>query len=81
MRESAGLATFGRRQELRTFSGEPLDGFGRKDCVPMHTDSLDHPVRWKGGGLAEAAAAHGAPLRIHIRLRDARLHALRFPEA
>ena len=68
------------RVELRTFVGEPLEGFGREDCVPMRADSLDHAVRWKGGGLTEAVATHRTPVRIHIRLRNARLHALRFAE-
>lgn len=69
------------RVELRTSSGKVLEGFGREDCVPMRAGSLDHPVRWKAGGLTQAIAVHRGPLRIHIRLRHARLHALRFAGA
>ena len=36
--------------QLQDETGRALDGFGREDCDPLHADTLDQPLTWKGRG-------------------------------
>ena len=52
---------------------EPLTGFGRDDCQPLHRDGLREPVSWRDRQLAELSQ-DTIRLRIHL-CGAARLHA------
>ena len=54
-------------------SDEPLAGFGRDDCRPLHRDGLREPVIWRDRQLAELSQ-DTIRLRIHL-CGAARLHA------
>jgi hypothetical protein len=62
--------------ELQDPAGKPFPGFALGDCHVLFGDSLERPVRWKGGGDMSALA--GKPLRLRVALRDADLYALQF---
>ena len=38
------------RVQLQDETGRAVDGFGLEDCDPLHADTLDQPVTWKGRG-------------------------------
>ena len=52
--------------------GKPIKGFTFEECVPIRTDSLDAPVRWKTRSLRELA---GVPIHIEFQLKNAGLFA------
>jgi hypothetical protein len=59
--------------QLAGVDSMPLAGFAFDDCVPAKSvDSLAHPLRWKDKDLAEVV---GRPVRVQVRMRDARLYA------
>jgi hypothetical protein len=53
-----------------------LPGYSFADSIPTTTDELDGVVRWKSG--ADLGAWAGKPVRIHFRLRSARIYAFQF---
>ena len=58
--------------EILDERGEPLPGYGAKDCVPIKEDRTDHTVMWKEKqDLSELA---GQPLRLRFHLTNARLY-------
>ena len=59
-------------------SDEPLAGFGRDDCQPVHRDGLREPVIWRDRRLADLDD-DAIRLRIHL-CGAARLHALNFQD-
>jgi hypothetical protein len=61
--------------QLSATDGKPLPGFAFEDCVPLTGDRLRGRVRWKRRRTLRRAL--GKPLRVEIRMRDARLYALR----
>ncbi len=64
------------RVQLVDEQGHPLPGRSFADCVPIKVDGLEAPVRWNGvpGELGRR------PVRVEIRLRQARLFALNVAE-
>ncbi len=58
-------------------SGEPIEGFGFDDCRPLRADALDGVIGWGGRDRLPAELA-GRPVRLHVRLRSARLYAFQF---
>ena len=53
----------------------PISGFTFGDCVPIkEADSVDCPIRWKNKDVSELL---GKVIRLQVRLRHARLYALR----
>lgn len=52
--------------------GAPIPGFTFEDCTPLAADRLAAPVRWK----KPLAELRDRPVRLEIRLRNARLFAL-----
>ncbi len=57
--------------EVLDGAGEPVAGYGSKDCVPIRTDAVRHVVRWQDHARLPA----GGPLRLRFRLTDAKLYA------
>jgi hypothetical protein len=68
----AGEARF----ELATSGGEPITGRTFADCDPLTGDMPEQIVTW--GGDANLSAWAEQLVRLRIRLRRARLHALQF---
>lgn len=62
--------------ELQSAEGTSMPGFCLDDCLPLIGNGDALPVRWRTG--ADLAALAGQPLRLRIRLQEARLHALQF---
>lgn len=60
--------------ELQDEHGSPLPGYALGDCRPLIGNDLALPVRWRGG--SDLAALAGVPIRLRVRLQEARLHAL-----
>ena len=55
---------------------KPLKGFTFDDCVPMREiDAIDAPVRFRD--KADLAELQGKPIRLEMRFRHARIHAVR----
>ncbi|MAE62720.1 MAG: hypothetical protein CMJ18_00485 [Phycisphaeraceae bacterium] len=77
--------------ELVDFNGCVIEGFEEDRCVPMKTDSYDHPLRWRSEsgtvGLgqavetvqADATLAEYPGIRIRFYLRQAWLYAVEWP--
>lgn len=63
------------RVEARTESGEPIAGFTFADCVPLTSDALAVPVRWKA---ADRLPERGA---LAVEVQRAVLYALDLREA
>ena len=64
------------RIELATSSGEPVEGRTFADCDPISGDALNRTVTWNG--KSDLAPWAGQTVRLRVRLRRARLHALQF---
>jgi len=55
---------------------KPLTGFTFDDCVPMREiDSVNAPIRFRN--KADLGELHGKPIRLEMRFRHARIHAVR----
>lgn len=50
--------------------GYPLPGFAKRDCIPVATDSIRVPVRWKGGGSLAGITRKTVHFRFHFRQGD-----------
>lgn len=55
--------------------GEPIEGFGVRDCPPIYGDTVDEVVRWESG--SDLSAVAGRPVRLRFRLKDADLYSFR----
>ena len=64
------------RVEILDAEMEPIEGFGREDCEPVHGDSICHEVRWKKG--ADVSPLWNQPIRLKIHLRESWLYSYRF---
>ncbi|MEN9938243.1 MAG: hypothetical protein RLZZ387_4822 [Chloroflexota bacterium] len=64
------------RFELADPSGEPIAGHSFAECDPLSGDLPARDVTW--GGNADLSPWSGKPVRLRIRLKRARLHALQF---
>ena len=59
--------------ELTDLESRPLEGFRFEDSAPATgVDALNHPLQWKG----KLETLMDRPVRLHVRLRNARLHAV-----
>ena len=59
--------------EITDLDGNPLEGYGRGDCVPLEmADRLDHAVAWKGGRTL--APLKGKPVRLRFWVRGTKLY-------
>ena len=63
------------RVQVTTPAQEPIPGYAFADCRPLRGDEIAAPVRWKG--KTDLAELVGQPIRLQVRLADARLYALR----
>lgn len=64
------------RVALLDASGKPIAGFDIADCDPITTDSLSHPLHWRGQASLSALQGREVALRFQIRGK-ARLFAVR----
>ncbi|MCP4639160.1 MAG: hypothetical protein GY851_01935, partial [bacterium] len=59
--------------EITELEGAPIEGFTRKDCVPLEmTDALAHAITWKDGRNLSALA--DTPVRLQFFVRGAKLY-------
>ncbi|HQH66814.1 MAG TPA: hypothetical protein PK166_00375 [Candidatus Hydrogenedentes bacterium] len=62
--------------EIQDASGNPIPGFTLADCDEIYGDHIERVVTW--GGKAELSALVGTPIRLHVKMSDADLYAIRF---
>ena len=62
--------------ELLDKAGRVLEGYSRNDCDPIHSNSADHVVTWKGSSDVSQLAGH--KIQMKIFLKGAELYALQF---
>jgi len=62
--------------ELRDENEKPIPGFTLADCEEIGGNYIDQQVYWKGS--SDVSSLAGRPLRIHIRLKRAKLYAFEF---
>ena len=67
------------RVELRDREGRPIDGFGAADCDRLTCNDVAARVRWRGS--EDLGALRGRPVRLHVRMRSAKLYAFQFASA
>lgn len=53
-----------------------IPGFTVQDADPIHTPGVRQTVSWNGA--SDLSRFRGEPVKLHIRLRNARLRALQF---
>ena len=68
-------AAGGIHVELLGDDDKPIDGFSFADCQEIIGNEIERAVAWKGGSLA---ALKGKPVRLHFKMNDADLYAIRF---
>jgi len=51
---------------------EPVEGYGRRHCLPIRSDSVRHRVDWEGTGGLEPL--RGRLVRLRFYLRDTKLY-------
>ena len=56
--------------------GEPLPGFTFAECVPFAGDELWTPLKWQGRD--DLSSLSGKSIDLRIRLRSAKVFAVRF---
>jgi hypothetical protein len=64
------------RVELLDAAGKPIPGYGLAQAGELNGNHVRMPVTWKG--RADVSALAGKPVRLHIRMRAARLYAFQF---
>lgn len=62
--------------ELQDESGRPIPGFTLAECEEIGGNFLDQAVYWKGNHNVSALA--GRAVRLHVKLRRAKLYAFQF---
>ena len=71
------VAAMGQAQvEAQDRSGRPLAGFELARCRRVTANDVRHVVRWEGSPSLGAHA--GRPIRLHFRMRSAKLYAFQF---
>jgi len=67
--------------ELLTPYGQPVEGFARKDCIPITSDGKDQTVKWKSGSCTrDLAKEHRGGLCARFYLKNAKLYSFGFAE-
>jgi hypothetical protein len=69
---SAGAALV----ELQDGDGKPIAGYTLADCEEIAGNFIDQAVYWKG--KSDVSAIAGRPVRLHIKLKRAKLYAFQF---
>ena len=64
------------RVGLLEADGTPVAGHSIADCDPLTGDHIAATVTW--GGKAGLSAFANRPVRLEVRIRDARLYAFQF---
>ncbi|MBX3437005.1 MAG: hypothetical protein KF861_05910 [Planctomycetaceae bacterium] len=64
--------------ELQDVDGRPLPGFTLADCEEIGGNFIDQQVYWKGS--SDVSSLAGLPIRIHFKLKRAKLYAFQFTE-
>jgi hypothetical protein len=62
--------------ELQDADGQPLPGFTQEDCEEIGGNFIDQRVYWKGN--ADVSSLAGRPVRMHVKLKRAKLYAFQF---
>jgi hypothetical protein len=60
--------------EVLDEKGKVATGFSKENCEPMHADSVEHSIHWKGASFADL---RGKPVRLRFYLTNARLYSYR----
>ncbi len=67
--------------EVADADGHPIEGFSRKEAVPVDGDAFDHPLTWTRDGASYDMKAlpdrPEAPVRLRFWLDNAKIFALR----
>jgi hypothetical protein len=66
----------GGRVEMLDAAGVPIPGFTLGAADPLNGNSVRMPVTWEGKGDLSALA--GKPVRLHMKMRSAKLYAFQF---
>ena len=69
----------GGRVELLDAAGVPIPGYTLGAADPLNGNSVRMAVTW--GGKADVSALAGKPIRLHLRMRSAKLYAFQFGES
>lgn len=64
------------RVEILDEDGKPVPGFTFHDADELNGNNVKMPVTWRGN--PSLAALAGKPIRLHIRMRSAKLYAFQF---
>jgi hypothetical protein len=64
------------RVEVQDAAGRPIPGFSLADADELRGNSVRLPVSWKGS--LDVARLAGRPVKLHFKLRDAKLYAFQF---
>ena len=62
--------------QITDAAGKPIPGYSFEDCIPLQGDALNQPVQWKNH--QDLSKLVGKPIRLEIKMIDARIYALRF---
>ena len=62
--------------ELQDADGRPIPGFTLADCEEVGGNFIDQCVYWKG--TADVSGLAGRPVRVHVRMKRAKLYAFQF---
>ncbi len=61
---------------MQDADGKPIPGFTLADCEEIGGNFIDQCVYWKG--KADVSALAGEPVRIHFKMKRAKLYAFQF---
>jgi len=60
------------RVEALDPAGKVIEGFARKDCTPITTDSVRHVLKWKG--KADCQLIQARPIKLRFYLKKTKLY-------
>ncbi len=75
--DTSGDKNWGR-VELSDDEGNPIPGYAKADCDPIHVNSVNHAVTWKG--KSDITQLAGQVISITVHAKGAELYALQFTE-
>ena len=62
--------------ELRDVNNQPIPGYGLADCEEITCNDVAWEVRWRGN--ADLSHLAGQPIKLHFKMRAAKLYAFQF---
>lgn len=62
--------------ELQTAAGQPIPGFTLGDCEEIAGNVVAQRISWKGN--SDVSSLAGQPIRLHVKMRRAKLYAFQF---